>query len=203
MSTRQVRKVVQVIEDTYIEGHKAVPKPMRFVGAAAVFENPWPAKVFTENLRPEILAWAPILADLLVDPVIEAAGGKDRIEAYGKAAIVGTNCEVELGSAFIHTLRFGNALRVAAGGTSFLPFSNRRGGPGSDVVIPMKNKIKEQEGARSHFLTMDFSIPDAPGPDEILIAIAVATSGRPHHRIGDRYQDMEEMGVDQAGKPLK
>ena len=67
----------------------------------------------------------------------------------------------------------------------------------------MKNKVKEQEGARSHFLTMDFSIPDAPGPDEILIAIAVATSGRPHHRIGDRYQDMEEMGVDQAGNPLK
>ena len=112
MSTRQVRKVVQVIEDTYIEGHKAVPKPMRFVGAAAVFENPWPAKVFTENLRPEILAWAPILADLLVDPVIEAAGGRDKIEAYGKAAIVGTNCEVEL--ALPSSIRFASAMRCGS-----------------------------------------------------------------------------------------
>jgi hypothetical protein len=203
MSIRKVRKVFRVIEDTFIEGYKPVPEPMRFVGAAAVFENPWPGKTFCEDLKPEIRAWVPLLAELLIPPTIDAAGGADMIQAYGKAALVGTHCEVELGAAFIHTLHFGNAVRVAVGGTSFMPFSNRRGAPNGSIVIPMKHKTKEYEGARSHFLTMDFSIPDAPGPDEIVVAIAVATSGRPHHRIGDRYSDMEEMGVDQTGALLR
>lgn len=113
--------------------------------------------------------------------------------------MVGVNGEVEHASALIHTLRFGNLLREAAEGTSFLPFTNKRGGPGCAITIPMKHKVKEKEGTRSHFLTLEFTIPDAPGPDEIVVAIAVATGGRPHHRIGDRYEDMKEMGVDQTG----
>jgi hypothetical protein len=203
MTDRTVRKVYQVIEDIMVEGHRAVPRPMRYVGTAAVLENPWPKKVFTEDLMPEIRAWTPILTELLIPRTIEAAGGPDAIEAYGKSALVGTNCEVELGAAFIHRLHFGNAVRNAVKGTSFMPFSNRRGAPGSPIVIPLKHKIKEHEGSRAHFITMDWVIPDAPGPDEIVVAIAVATSGRPHHRIGDRYQDMEELGVDQTGAPLK
>ena len=63
-------------------------------------------------------------------------------------------------------------------------------------------KHKTAEGTRSYFLTISFTIPDAPGPDEILVALAVAVSGRPHARIGDRYEDMKEMGVDQTGAHL-
>jgi hypothetical protein len=202
MKAREVRKVYQIIEDTFIEGHRAVPRPMRTIGTAVVFENPWPKDIFTEDLIPEIRAWTPILTDLLIARTIDAAGGPEAIEAYGKSALVGTNCEVELGAAFIHTLHFGNAVRKAVQGTSFMPSSNRRGAPGSLIVIPLKHKIKEEEGSRAHFMTMDWTIPDAPGPNEIVVAIAVATSGRPHHRIGDRYKDMEELGVDQTGSPL-
>lgn len=202
MTSRAVRKVYQVIEDVMIEGFRIVPRPFRYVGTAAVVENPWAKNSYTEDLIPEIRSWTPILSELLIPRTIEAAGGPNAIEAYGKSALVGTNCEVELGAAFIHTLHFGNAVRNAVKGTSFMPFSNRRGAPGSPIVIPLKHKIKEQEGSRAHFLTMDWTIPDSPGPDEIVVAIAVATSGRPHHRIGDRYKDMEELGVDQTGAPL-
>jgi hypothetical protein len=38
-------------------------------------------------------------------------------------------------------------------------------------------------------------IADAPGPDELVVAIAGATGGRPFARIGDRYQDEREMGT--------
>ena len=55
---------------------------------------------------------------------------------------------------------------------------------------------KNDEGRRSHYLTLQFAIPDAPAADEIVIVIAGATGGRPHHRIGDRYQDLEELGHD-------
>ncbi|ESR25053.1 amino acid synthesis family protein [Lutibaculum baratangense] len=196
-----VRKVVTAIEDTYVEGGRKADRPLRIVTAAAVIQNPWSGR-FVEDLTPAILEFAPVLGELLVPTAIELAGGAEAVEAYGKAGIVGTNGEIEHASALIHTLRFGNVLRDAARGTSFLPFTNTRGGPGHLLHVPMKNKVKEKEGSRAHFLTATLSVPDAPGPDEILIGIGVATGGRPHHRIGDRYQDMSEMGTDETGAKL-
>ena len=190
-----IRKTVFITENVLIEGQKSVPKPFVIVSAAVVLTNPWAGQGFVEDLQPVVLALAPVLAAALVPMAIEQIGGPDHIEAYGKAAVVGTNGEVEHASALIHTLRFGNVLRDAAQGTSFLPFTNKRGGPGCLIAVPMKHKVKESEGARSHFLTAEFSIPDAPGPDEIVVAISLATGGRPHHRIGDRYQDMKEMAT--------
>jgi len=37
---------------------------------------------------------------------------------------------------------------------------------------------------RSHFNTMDVGIQDAPRPREILFALAMATGGRVHSRLG-------------------
>ena len=55
---------------------------------------------------------------------------------------------------------------------------------------------KNDAGRRSHYLTLQFAIQDAPRPDEIVIVLGAATSGRPHHRIGDRYQDLKDLGHD-------
>ena len=38
----------------------------------------------------------------------------------------------------------------------------------------------------------EFAIADAPGPDEIVVALG-GTCKRAHPRIGNRYLDMEEM----------
>ncbi|MBU6317096.1 MAG: amino acid synthesis family protein, partial [Acidobacteria bacterium] len=129
---------------------------------------------------------------------LELAGGGDRVEAYGKAALVGSNGEVEHASAIIHTLRFGNVLRSAVGGTTFLSFTNSRSGPGANIAIPMMHK--HDEGLRSHYLTLNFNVPDAPGPDELLVAIGVSTGGRLHPRIGNRYIDMEELAAEAAAR---
>ena len=40
------------------------------------------------------------------------------------------------------------------------------------------------------------SIPDAPNDDEIVVALGASIGGRPHHRIGDRYQDLKDLGHD-------
>ena len=40
-----------------------------------------------------------------------------------------------------------------------------------------------------------YRVADAPGPDEGVVAIGASVGGRPHHRIGNRYSDMEEMGL--------
>lgn len=197
----EIRKIVRYIEKTLIEGGKAADKPWIMAGVAAVIKNPWAGKGFVEDLRSDILALAPPLGEVLVPEMLDTIGGADVVEAYGKAAIVGVSGEVEHGSGMIHTLRFGNQYRVAVQGEAFLSFTNKRAGPGTAITIPMMHK--DDAGLRSHYLTLEFHINDAPAPDEIIIALGAASSGRPHHRIGNRYMDMEEMQVDQTGKSAK
>ncbi|MFT5504158.1 MAG: hypothetical protein ACI845_004000 [Gammaproteobacteria bacterium] len=196
----KLRKVVRYIDETHIEGGKPADRPWVMAAVAAVIENPWAGQGFVEDLRTTILELAQPLADILVPDILRTIGGAEQVEAYGKAAIVGVNGEIEHGSGLIHTLRFGNEYRVAVEGKGFLSFTNKRAGPGTAITIPMMHK--DDAGFRSHYLTHEFHIPDAPGPDEIIIALGAASSGRPHHRIGNRYMDMEEMQVDQTGKPV-
>ena len=201
MSDVHIRKIVDYTEDTLIEGGREVATPVRMAACAAVIRNPWGTD-YVEDLQPQIMAHAVALADALVPRLIALMGGPDRIEACGKAAVTGTSGEVEHAAGLIHTLHFGNAFRIAAEGDSFLPFTNKRAGAGTAITIPMTHKDEKMKGTRSHFLTVEFSIPDAPAHDEIVVAIGAASGGRPHHRIGDRFNDMKLMGVDQAGRPL-
>lgn len=189
-----IRKTLLHIENTLIEGGKEAAMPLKMIAAVAVITNPWAGRGFVENLSPEIQDIAPQLGDLLTNMIVEAAGSGDLVEGYGKAAVVGTNGEVEHGSALIHTLRFGNFYREAVGAKSYLAFTNTRGPANAPIMIPMMDKI--DLGRRSHYLTYQFSIADAPAADEIVVALGASIGGRPHHRIGDRYQDLKELGHD-------
>ena len=70
--------------------------------------------------------------------------------------------------------------------------TNTRGGPNCPVVIPLMHKL--DEGMRSHDRAIQFSILDAPAPDETVVALGASIGGRPYHRIGDRYQDLQDLG---------
>lgn len=192
----EIRKMATFVEEMFIEGGRQADKPVISVAVAAVLTNPWwrSDKAFTDDLRPVIQEFAPVLGREMTSRLI-AIMPADRIEAYGKAAVVGLDGEIEHGSALIHTLRFGNMFREAAGGTSYLNFTNTRNTAGTLISVPMTHK--STTGTRSHFLTMNIQIADAPRYDEILIAIGAADGGRPHARIGDRFQDMESMGISQ------
>ena len=190
----KLRKFAKFVDKTFIEGGKKAKEPVLLVSVAAVIENPWAAKGFVEDLKPEILDLAPQLGDLLVPELTKEIGSGEKILAYGKAAMVGLNGEIEHASAFIHTLRFGNKFRDAVGGTSYLSFTNTRGPAGSKISIPMMHKT--DSGLRPYYLTHEFTIHDAPFDNEIIIAIGGASTGRAHARTGDRYQDMKEMGIE-------
>ena len=190
----EIRKTLLNIETTLIEGGRTAPQPLKMIAAVAVLRNPWAGMGFVEDLKPAIHDVAPELGALLTGMILEAAGGGDKIEAYGKAAVVGLDGEVEHASALIHTLRFGNHYRTAVGAKSYLAFTNIRGPANCPVMIPLMDK--NDEGRRSHYLTMHFSVPDAPAADEILVALGASIGGRPHHRIGDRYQDLKDLGRD-------
>lgn len=192
MTIPELRKVVTYDEDILTDGGRACTPPLRIVGVAAVVSNPWCGKGFIEDLGPDIRRMAPVLGKLLTDRLISLLGSGDAVEAYGKAAICGTACELEHGSALIHTLKFGNFYREAVGAKTYLGFTNTRGPANTQVQIPLMDK--HDSGRRSHYLTVQFSIADAPGHDEIVVALGAATRGRPHHRIGDRYSDLQEIG---------
>ncbi|WP_171173213.1 amino acid synthesis family protein [Ruegeria sp. HKCCD8929] len=190
----EIRKTLLHVETTLIEGGKAAPVPLKMIAAVAVIRNPWAGRGFVEDLKPEIHDWAPGLGELLTGMILEATGGGDKVEGYGKSAIVGVNGEVEHASALIHTLRFGNHYREAVGAKSYLAFCNTRGPANAPLLIPLMDK--NDGGRRSHYLTIQLSVADAPGPDEIVVALGASIGGRPHHRIGDRYQDLKELGHD-------
>jgi hypothetical protein len=194
----EIRKTLLQVETTLIEGGKVAPVPLKLFSAIAVVRNPWAGQGFVEDLKPAIHAGAPILGELLTGMILDAVGSGEAVEAYGKAAVVGLDGEVEHASALIHTLRFGNHYREAVGAKSYLAFTNTRGPANAPVMIPLMDK--NDEGRRSHYLTIQTSIPDAPAADEILVALGASVGGRPHHRIGDRYQDLKDLGRD-VGNP--
>ena len=191
--TPEIRKFVTFDEETLIEGFKPAATPWRMFAVAAVVKNPW-AGQYVEDLKPEIQAFGPILGAEMTRRMIDLAGGGDKIEAYGKAAVVGLDGEIEHASGLIHTLRFGNFYREAVGAKSYLAFTNTRGPANAPIMVPMMDK--NDAGRRSHYLTIQFAIPDAPRADEIVVVLGGATGGRPHHRIGDRYQDLKDLGHD-------
>jgi len=194
--TAQIRKTLLHVETTLIEGGKAAPTPLKLIAALAVLKNPWAGRGFVEDLKPEITAIAPVLGNLLTGMILDAAGGGEAVEGYGKSAIVGLDGEIEHASALIHTLHFGNPYRHAVGAKTYLAFCNTRGPANAPILIPLMDK--NDEGKRSHYLTIQCAIADAPAADEIVVALGASIGGRPHHRIGNRYEDLKALGHDLA-----
>ncbi len=108
--------------------------------------------------------------------------GAEAAQSYGKAALVGVNGEYEHGNAFL-TAVFADPIRSAlGGGKAWIPSTGKRGGPGTTLDIPLAHK--DALYVRSHYDTVSMTFADAPAPDEVVIAVAVATRGRLHARLG-------------------
>jgi hypothetical protein len=67
-------------------------------------------------------------------------------------------------------------------GAALIPSSKKRGGPGVALDVPLGHK--DAAFVRSHFDGMEVRIADAPRADEIMVAVAITDSGRPHPRVG-------------------
>lgn len=188
----EIRRTLSHVQTTYKEGWKEVAEPTKLVAALAVIRNPWHGQGHVENLRPEIREHGPVLGKLLTEMILDVTG--DKLEGYGKAAVVGMGGEVEHAQALTHTLWFGNQFRDAVNAKTYLAFTNCKGVAGQPIMIPLMHK--DDAGMRSHYQTIHLNIPDAPGPDEVVIALGASIGGHPNHRIGNRYEDLEEMGRD-------
>lgn len=175
----RLRKLVTTVEETRREGGRDVDPVHRVAVVLAVIENPWRDRGFVADLGPLIDEVAPELGALLAPRCVAALGAP--VEAYGKAAVVGTGGELEHGSGLIHTLRFGNHFRDAAHATTLLPAVEKVAAAGTSFDIPLKHVTDAM--IRSHHQTVTAVVADAPRPDEIVIGLAAASTGRPQQRL--------------------
>jgi hypothetical protein len=183
----RVRKTVLYCEDVLAESGTGPARPARQAVVAAVIENPWLGTGPATDLSPEVEVIAPVLAKALTGRLIDALGGVEAIEAFGKAAIVGTAGEIEHAGALIHTPWFGNLMRDFLEGESIICFADVRGDAGETLVVPMWHKTAA--ATRSHYQTISARVSDAPRAGEIVVLAAASTGPRPHARIGDRTTD--------------
>ena len=187
----EVRKTHIAIEETRIEGGRSMETPLTTAIVAVVLRNPWAGLGFTEDLRTEIRRFAPELGSMLAERLVSTMGSAEAIEATGKASVVGLNGELEHAAAMVHTLLFGDQIRKHTFGEGALVFSNTRAGAGALITVPMVHK--DELLRRTHYHTAQTSIVDAPGPDEVIVALGAASGSRPFPRIGDRDLDRRDI----------
>lgn len=169
-----------------LPGHEGAPS-IRRAAAIAIIRNPWAGTGTEHDLQPETERIAPVLAKLLSDRLLDALGGQDAVQAFGKAAVVGLDGELEHAGALIHTPYFGNLVREALGGTSILCFADARSEVGESHRIPLWHKTAA--ATRDFYQSLDVHLADAPHAGEIAVIAAASTGPRQHARIGDRTTD--------------
>jgi hypothetical protein len=182
-----LRKLVLYRDVVFSEAGETPARPVQRASVAAVIRNPWVGSGPSTDLSMEQARIAPVLAKLLTDRLMASLGGVAEIEAFGKAAIVGTVGEIEHAGALIHTPYFGNLVREFLQGESIICFADTRAEAGEALVVPLWHKT--HAATRSHYQTVRARVPDAPRADEIVVIAAASTGPRPHPRIGDRMTD--------------
>jgi hypothetical protein len=183
MSLIRIRKRVLSVETIHHEGGPPAAVPLRMAAAGAIVANP-----FAGRYEPDLLPFMAELRTLGRELAEEAAGvlGKDRVEAYGKAAIVGVNGELEHGAVWHEA--GGWAMRSVLGEPkAIVPAAKAVASAGYRLMVPLH--YIHAAYVRSHFNTMEVGVQDGPRPDEIFFALAMADGGRVHQRLGGLRRD--------------
>lgn len=179
MSLINIRKKLLNIESIRHEGGPPRDIPLKMGCIAVVLQNPYAGR-YVEDLEPFVKD-ATVMANELVPELIDALGGADKIEAYGKGAIVGLNGELEHGA--IWHIAGGWPMRsFLPKAKSIVPAAKVVASAGTRLQIPLHHI--EASYVRSHFSTMDVGIVDGPRPDELLYALVMSTGTRVHERLG-------------------
>lgn len=175
-----VRKILTWREEIFEELGTRPDKPVVKAVGIAVIRNPFAGKTMVGDLSPLFDAGAG-LGERLMPRLVALLNGP--AVSYGKAALVGVAGEVEHGGACVHP-RLGKPMRAAVGGGQAVIGSVVKvGHAGATLDIPLGHK--DDPWSFPHFDAVTISLADAPRPDEILVAMAVADGGRLRNRCGD------------------
>ena len=174
-----IRKQTIALEEIFHEGGPAARLPLKRAASIAVIENPFAGRFvpeiqdFMEDLRPLGLAMAATL--------VETIGGADRVEGYGKGALIGAEGELEHGA--LWHAPGGYAMRQLIGDSkAIVPSSKKVGAMGARLDVPITHVNASY--VRSHFDSMEVGLNDAPHGDEMLLVLVMTSGPRIHARSG-------------------
>ncbi len=179
-----VRVIVASVQQTLMEAGATVDPRSTVAIAAVAVRNPLAGMGRVEDLG-ELEAMGREAAGLLVEralAVLASVGlSPADVRGYGKGAIVGIDGDREHTAAVLHP-RFGAPVRAAiGGGADIIPGTKKVAGPGATITMPIGNK--DDRWVFDDMDAVDVGIPDAPRPDEIVIALALSAGGRPNARV--------------------
>lgn len=179
MGLLNIRKKLLNVETIYHEGGPAASEPLLQASIAVVINNPYAGR-YVEDLSELVEASKEIAKDI-VPELLDAVGGADKVETYGKGAIVGLNGELEHGAVW-HEAGGWSLRALLPAAKALVPAAKAVASAGYRLPIPVHNI--QACYVRSHFSSVEVGALDAPRPDELFYALAVGTGGRIHERLG-------------------
>lgn len=200
MSLIQIRRILTQVEDIHHEGGPVAEVPLRRGAIGAVIHNPYAGR-YEPDILPLMDDLAPLGLRLAHDLLRAMAVAPERIQGYGKGAIIGEAGELEHGAlwhvpggyAMRELLGWkGDAAAYKSGSPSasgqtgnalaIVPSTKKVGGPGASLDVPMTHINASY--VRSHFDALEFRVPDSPRSHEMVVVLAMSTGSRIHARVG-------------------
>ena len=186
-----IRKIVTFAEEVTAHNGKPLDKPLRRVVMGAVIDNPLAGMAVGTDLKP-LIALSEELGEMLTRRALEIVGPAKGLRAYGKAALVGTDGDLEHGAVMIHA-RVGMAMRkTLKRGRVIIPGNAKLAAPGAtaDIIFGPMDEGWDLDAVDS----MPIMIADAPRANEIVLLVAYATGPRPHARSkGPDQQEVDAL----------
>jgi hypothetical protein len=187
-----IRQIAVISQEILSEGGRVLEKPTRRVAAAAVLRNPIAGQPPPDDFSP-LVDLSVKVGELLTSRALAALAPLSP-RGYGKAALVGSDGDLEQGASMIH-VRLGLAMRQGAGGGPALIPGNAKVGPAGSPIDVIFGGL-EDAWDYDAMDTMTVSIADAPRPNEILLVVAFLGGGRPNARIKGAAADDVRLAVE-------
>ena len=197
--TIEIRRVLTQVEDIFHEGGPRAAQPLRRGVVAAVLTNPYAGR-YEPDIVPLMDALQPVGIELAHGLLAAMEVTSERIEGYGKGAIVGAAGEIEHGALWhvpggyalrellgwkgdAAAYKRGDAAAGQAGNAlAIVPSTKKVGPPGATLDVPITHINASY--VRSHFDAIEVRVPGAPQRDEMVVILAMTTGARVHARVG-------------------
>ncbi len=186
----KVRKFVLHVEEVMHEFGPPADPPLQIGYIAAVVANPYAGR-YVEDILPLLEALKPMGMEM-AKRLMAALGGADKIVAYGKAAVVGENGELEIAALWHDPGGYGMRQLIEKS-KAIVPSTKKVGGPGCTIDVPLGHANAAY--VRSHFNSIECSIADAPRANEVVWIQSMANGPRIYTRSGG-LEDKDVIGED-------
>jgi len=210
----QIRRVFTQVEDIFHEFGLPPDQPQRRGAIGVVLRNPYAAR-YEPDILPMMEALTPVGIEMAQQLQRAMDVPVERLESYGKGAIVGAAGELEHGA--LWHVPGGYAMREllgwkgdraayaagkgspSAGATvgqpgnalAIVPSTKKVGPPGAALDVPLTNINASY--VRGQFDAIEVRVPGAPAADEIVFILAMSTGYRVHDRVGGlRAEDISK-----------